>query len=82
VLIGHALDDAVSEAALDSLLCLDRLVKEQNLVRTTLAEMLGESVGRGTFRGLTRPHERRAEFCLRGDVKEVKEGAGCEANAD
>ena len=75
-------EDPVDVAALKAFLRCHGLVKQKDLVCSTLAKLLHESVGRGTFGRLARLHERRTELGLGCAVKEVEQASRCEANTN
>jgi len=65
VAIVQTLNDAVSEAALNSLLSLDCPIEHQNLVSSSEAELLGKEHGGAALGRLARLHERCSELSFR-----------------
>ena len=75
-------EDPVDVAALKAFLRCHGLVKQKDLICSTLAKLLHESVGRGTFGRLARLHERSTKLGLRCAVNEVEQASSCEANTN
>ena len=75
-------EDPVDVAALKAFLRCHGLVKQKDLVCSTLSKLLHEGVSRGTFGRLARFHEGSTELGLGCAVNEVEQASRCEANTN